>query len=192
MGLTRARTPCCLEHAHLRRRRLRQPRNIRFETRQKIAGEIVVFTPNLDIFFKAFPVFYILQTVFINDFCGSILNIYKYNISLILIGYIYCLYCSLHQLQFLISLSIAAFYRVLRSLRITVVFFVFTIISATIFLSFPLFIYVFFLLGYLLGLCTHFFAKAVPIIVIDNKIVCIEKKRIGEIDKKNKIIKVEA
>ena len=99
-GLTRPRTPCCLLLAHLRRRRLRQPRNIRFETRLEIAGEIVVFTPNLDTLSKAFPVFRVLQTVLMNDFCGSEMSVCKHNISRILIGYTHCLCRHLHQSLF--------------------------------------------------------------------------------------------
>ena len=50
---------------------VRQPPNIRFETRLEIAGEIIVSTPNLDTFSNALPAFRVLHLVFINDFYNS-------------------------------------------------------------------------------------------------------------------------
>ena len=89
-------------------------------------------------------------------------------------------------------LSIAAFYRALRPLYIIVAFFVSATISVTVFSSLSLSLCVFFLLGCLLGLYTHFFAEIVPVIAVDDKVVCVEEERVDEIDKRDGIIEVEA
>ena len=51
---------------------------------------------SLDPRSRPFRALFDLQTVLVNDFCGSILDVCKHNFSFILIGYIHRLYRSLH------------------------------------------------------------------------------------------------
>ena len=136
--------------------------------------------------------FRVLQTAFMNNFCGSILNVCKHNISLILIGYIHRLYRSLHQSPFSMSLSTAASRRASRPLRTAAAFFVSATVSATVFPPLPLSVCVFFLLGCLSGPRTHFFAGAVPVTAVDDEVVCIERGRVGGIGGRGGIVEVEA
>ena len=139
--------PICLRPTPPLGRRVRLPRNIRFETRLEIAGETIVSTPNLDTFSKALPAFCVLQTVLMNDFCGSILDVCEHDISLVLIGYIHRLCRHLHQLPFSMSLSTAASRRASRPLCLATAFFVSATISAAVFPPLPFCICVFFFLG---------------------------------------------
>ena len=132
--------------------------------------------------------FRVLQIVLINDFCGSSLNVYKHDISLILIGYIHRLCRHLHQSPFSISLSTAASRRASRPRYLAITSFAPSTVFIAIFPPPPFCVYIFFFLSCLSGPRIRFLPTSGAVRAAVDGGACSAGGRIGGINERGGII----